>query len=160
MRTEADLRSEHAHPARGSPRLSLTGVSSVRLESETQGCGAGARLVAVPHPQVVPDVSKRIVTALPTPDRLAQWLRGVLRTLGSVLYGMTVYDWVRELEKSRAEQERLFMVIVYGDLLGIPILPPYYSLRLLPFIVEPSRNWRRSLLRERDLTDRIDQEIG
>jgi hypothetical protein len=100
------------------------------------------------------------MTARPASQRLALWLRRTLHTFGEILYGMTVYDWVRELEKSRNQQERLFTVIVYGDLFGVPILPPYYSLRLLPFIVEPSRNWRRSLLRERDLTDLIDQEIG
>ena len=69
-------------------------------------------------------------------------------------------DWVHELQKARNEQERLFTLIVYGDLLGIPILPPYYSLRLLPFMVPTLKNCRRSMLRERDLTDLIDQEIG
>jgi hypothetical protein len=81
-------------------------------------------------------------------------------TLGEVIYGMTVYDWVHELQKARNEQERLFTLIVYGDLLGIPILPPYYTLRLLPFLVPSLENWRRSMLRERDLTDLINQEIG
>ncbi len=83
-----------------------------------------------------------------------------LRTLREVIYGMTVYDWVHELEKARHEQERLFTLIIYGDLLGVPILPPYYTLRLLPFMVPTFENWRRSMLRERDLTDLIDQEIG
>ncbi|OGO20215.1 MAG: hypothetical protein A2Z14_10685 [Chloroflexi bacterium RBG_16_48_8] len=73
---------------------------------------------------------------------------------------MTVYDWVHELQKARNEQERLFTFIVYGDLLGIPVLPPYYSMRLLPFIVPAFKNWQRSMLRERDFTDIIDQEIG
>jgi len=81
-------------------------------------------------------------------------------TLVEVIYGMTVYDWVHELQKARNEQERLFTLIVYGDLLGIPILPPYYTLRLLPFLVPSLENWRRSMLRERDLTDLINQEIG
>jgi hypothetical protein len=73
---------------------------------------------------------------------------------------MTIYDWVRELEKARNEQDRLFTLIVYGDLLGIPLLPPYYTLRLIPYIVPNLEGWRRSMLRERDLTDLIDQEIG
>jgi hypothetical protein len=95
-----------------------------------------------------------------TLKRLETAIQEVLRTLGEVIYGMTVYDWVHELEKARNEQERLFTLIVYGDLLGVPILPPYYTLRLLPFIVPTLENWRRSMLRERDLTDLIDQEIG
>ncbi len=95
-----------------------------------------------------------------TLKRLETTIQEVLRILGEVIYGMTIYDWVHELEKARNEQERLFTLIVYGDLLGVPILPPYYTLRLLPFIVPTLENWRRSMLRERDLTDLIDQEIG
>lgn len=83
-----------------------------------------------------------------------------LRTLRDVIYGMTLYEWGREMEKARGEQERLFTLIVYGDLLGVPILPPYYYLRLLPYIVPSMEGWRRSMLRERDLTDLFDQDIG
>jgi hypothetical protein len=93
-------------------------------------------------------------------DRLLSIVKKVIRTIREVIYGMTVYDWVHELNKARHEEERLFTLIVYGDFLGIPILPPYYSLRLLPYLVPMYENWRRSMLRERDLTDFFDQEIG
>ena len=45
------------------------------------------------------------------------------------------------------------MLIVFGDLVGLPLLPPYYAMRLLPHIVQTIETWERSLLRERDLTD-------
>lgn len=77
-----------------------------------------------------------------------------------VVYGMTVYEWVRESKKARRELERIFILIVFGELLGVPILPPYYTLRLLPYVVPRLERWRRSMLRERDLTDLFDQEIG
>ena len=96
----------------------------------------------------------------PTLKKLETAAEKGLQILREVIYGMTVYDWVHELEKARHEEERLFTLIVYGDLLGIPILPPYYTLRLLPFLVPTLENWRRSMLRERDLTELIDQEIG
>jgi hypothetical protein len=82
-------------------------------------------------------------------------LRDLARVLGEVFYGMTVYDMVRELNKARASSEHLFVLTVFGDLLGVPILPPYYSLRLLPYIVPSLDTWRCSMLRERDLTDLI-----
>jgi hypothetical protein len=88
--------------------------------------------------------------------RISTLLRKSLSTLREFFYGMIVYEWVRELQKERSQRERLFVLIVYGDLLGVPILPPYYSLRLLPYIVPTFENWRRSMLRERDLTDLID----
>lgn len=87
-------------------------------------------------------------------------LRELVRALGQVIYGMTIYDMVRELNKARASLEHLFILAVFGDLLGVPILPPYYSLRLLPYIVPTLETWRRSMLREKDLTDLFDQEIG
>ncbi len=93
-------------------------------------------------------------------ERLLHIVKKVIRTIREVLYGMTVYDWVHELNKARHERERLFTLIVYGDFLGVPILPPYYSLRLLPFLVPMYENWRRSMLRERDFTDLFGQEIG
>lgn len=87
-------------------------------------------------------------------------IRGTVRGAGEIIYGMTVYEWVRECRKSRGELERIFILIVYGELLGVPILPPYYVLRLLPYAVPRIESWRRSMLRERDLTDLFDQDIG
>lgn len=84
----------------------------------------------------------------------------VFNTLREILYGMTIYDWVLELEKARNEQDRLFTLIVFGDLLGVPILPPIYTLRLLPHIIPSLECWKRSMLRERDFTDLFNQEIG
>ena len=46
-----------------------------------------------------------------------------------------------------------FILITMGDLLGIPILPPYYSLRLLPHVTPQVTSWKRRMLRERDITD-------
>jgi hypothetical protein len=93
-------------------------------------------------------------------ERAANFSRQTIKTLREVLYGMTVYDWVHQLEKARSEENRLFTLIVYGDLLGIPILPPYYTLRLIPYLVPMLWTWRRSMLRERDFTDLFDQDIG
>ncbi len=87
-------------------------------------------------------------------------LRTLARTIGEIIYGATVYDWVRELEKERGMVERLFVLAVFGDFLGVPILPPYYALRLLPYVVPAIEGWRHSMLRERDFVDLFDGEIG
>lgn len=76
------------------------------------------------------------------------WLR-------DFIYGMTYFEMEKELRRQRADLEHLFVLISFGDLLGVPILPPYYSLRLLPFIVPLLQVWRRRMLREKDLTDLI-----
>jgi len=82
-------------------------------------------------------------------DRLHQTGRGAI----AVLYGMSTYEWAQSMRRDRAELERLFFLITFGDLIGLPLLPPYYTMRLLPFITPVVRRWKRDLLRERDLSD-------
>lgn len=82
-----------------------------------------------------------------------------LRRLGlgvrDLLYGMAGHDMTRFALKTRGSMEHLFILITMGDLLGVPILPPYYSLRLLPYVVPQISTWKRRMLRERDLTDAL-----
>ncbi len=91
--------------------------------------------------------------------RLPEQACAFVKMLGEMLYGATVYEMVRDLKKERGMIERLFILVVFGDVLGVPILPPYYALRLLPHVVPNIEGWRHSMLRERDLTDLCDQEI-
>lgn len=85
--------------------------------------------------------------------------RSVSRALADMFYGATLYEMVRDLNKERAQLEHLFVLVVFGDMLGVPILPPYYTLRLLPYVVPLINGWRVRMLRERDITDLCDQEI-
>ena len=87
-------------------------------------------------------------------------IHSLAHALGEIVYGMSVYDIVRGLNKERGMIERLFILTVFGDVLGVPLLPPYYALRLLPYVVPNIESWRYSMLRERDLTDLCDQEIS
>ena len=86
-------------------------------------------------------------------DGLLQTLERIRGALREFLYGLTVHELDVETRRSRAELENLFMLIVFGDLIGLPILPPYYCMRLLPYILPGVQRWKRSVLRERDLTD-------
>lgn len=85
-------------------------------------------------------------------SQLRKRLRALDRWLRGFIYGMTYFEMEKELRKQRADLEHLFLLISFGDLLGLPILPPYYSLRLLPFIVPMISSWRQRMLREKDLT--------
>jgi len=80
-------------------------------------------------------------------------LRGLFKNVEEVIYGMAAHDMSRYALRTRASMEHLFILITMGDLLGIPILPPYYSLRLLPYVVPQISTWKRRMLREKDLTD-------
>ncbi len=69
------------------------------------------------------------------------------------LYGMSAYEFDQHALEMRRSLEALFMLIVFGDLVGVPILPSYYGLRLLPHVVPQVATWKRRVLRERDLAD-------
>ena len=75
------------------------------------------------------------------------------RTLREVMYGFTIHELHVELRKERGHLDQLFMLVVFGDLVGLPLLPPYYSMRLLPHILPTVNAWKRSILREKDITD-------
>lgn len=81
-------------------------------------------------------------------SKVWEWVTGFF-------YGMFLYDAERVFRRQRADLEHLFVLISFGDLLGVPILPPYYSLRLLPYIVPLINRWRYRMLREKDLTDLV-----
>ena len=51
------------------------------------------------------------------------------------------------------------MVVVVGDMIGLPVIPPYYSLRLLPFVTPNVLTWKRRVLREREFTDLHDSHL-
>ncbi len=69
------------------------------------------------------------------------------------LYGMMGMEIANHALEMRSSLESLFMLGTVGDMLGVPILPPYYSLRLLPYVIPQIATWKRRVLREREFTD-------
>ncbi len=80
-------------------------------------------------------------------------LKRLWQGISETVYGMAAHDMSRAALRTRASMEHLFILITMGDLLGIPILPPYYSLRLLPYVVPQIATWKRRMLREKDVAD-------
>ena len=75
------------------------------------------------------------------------------------LYGMLGLEFAQHAMEMRASLESLFMLVTVGDMLGVPVLPPYYSLRLLPYVVPQIATWKRRVLREREFTDEHDYHL-
>ncbi len=80
-------------------------------------------------------------------------LKNIARVLRQIMYGMTLHELDLEIKKEKGSMDNIFMLSIFGDLVGLPLLPPYYSMRLLPYIVPSIQKWKRRLLREKDLTD-------
>jgi hypothetical protein len=87
------------------------------------------------------------------PPERPKGFRGAVAALREITYGMAAHDMTRSALRTRASMEHLFILTTMGDMLGVPILPPYYSLRLLPYAVPQIATWKRRMLREKDLTD-------
>lgn len=86
---------------------------------------------------------------------LAQIIEKIQNGFGEIFYGMALYEIERSHRRQRGALEHLFILVMFGDIVGVPILPPYYCMRLLPFIVPEIKGWQRRLARERDYLDAI-----
>ena len=76
-----------------------------------------------------------------------------LKAAREFIYGMVGLETVQVALKTRGSLEHIFILITMGDLLGVPILRPYYSLRILHYVVHRVDAWKHRMLREKDLTD-------
>jgi hypothetical protein len=75
------------------------------------------------------------------------------QALREFLYGMTGYEFEQQTAEMRGSMESLFILTLFGDLIGVPVLPPYYALRLFPHVAPQMHAWKRRVLRERELGD-------
>ncbi len=89
----------------------------------------------------------------PAPRRLPRGTRRWLEGLREFAFGMTGYEFARHAIETRASMENLFLLTLAGDMLGVPVIPPFYSLRVLPYVVPQIEAWKRRVLREREFTD-------
>jgi len=82
-----------------------------------------------------------------------------LKAIREFLFGMMGLEFTSHAMEMRASLESLFMLGTVGDMIGVPVLPPYYSLRLLPYIVPNIATWKRRVLREREFSDEHDYHL-
>jgi len=75
------------------------------------------------------------------------------------LYGLTGYEFARYAVERRRELESIFMIVTLGDLIGVPVLPPIYSLRLLPYVVPEIGMWKRCLARRKEFWEREEYDL-
>jgi hypothetical protein len=84
-------------------------------------------------------------------NSLSASLRQWWEALKDFLYGFFVYGMIQEVIGRRRKRERIFFVLVVGDLLGVPMFPGYYRFRLLPYCLPRLDPWRRHMLGPKDL---------
>ncbi len=92
-------------------------------------------------------------------QRLGAPLAGLAAALREFAYGMTGYEFARHAVETRAALENIFLLVLAGDMIGVPVMPPYYSMRLLPYVVPDIVTWKRRVLREREFSDDHDYHL-
>jgi hypothetical protein len=90
---------------------------------------------------------------------LAAELKGSPKVVREIMYGLLLYEPVLVMRKERGHMDNLFMLVIFGDMIGLPLLPPFYSLRLLPHIIPSIKKWKRRILREKDVTDFVAHDL-
>ncbi len=78
-------------------------------------------------------------------------IKRVIIDIKDFMYGFFIESAVDLLEKEAYEQEDLYMLLLFSDLLGIPNPVSYYTMELLPYIAEDMENWETRMLRKREV---------
>lgn len=82
-----------------------------------------------------------------------------MQALRNFIYGMTGYEFARHALETRRELESIFMIVTLGDLIGVPVMPPVYSLRLLPYIAPEIEQWKRLMARRKEFWEREEFDL-
>lgn len=85
--------------------------------------------------------------------------KNFLTAVREFMFGMVGMEFAGHALEMRASLESLFMLVTVGDMIGVPVLPPFYSLRLLPYMVPNVAVWKRRVLRQREFTDEHDYHL-
>lgn len=75
------------------------------------------------------------------------------------LFGMVGLEFAQHALEMRGSLESIFMLVTLGDMIGVPVIPPFYSLRLLPYVVPDIAKWKRRVLRDKEFSDEHDYHL-
>lgn len=75
------------------------------------------------------------------------------------MYGLTGRQFVHHALEMRQDAEALFLLATVGDLASLPIMPPIYSLCLLPYLVPEIAAWKRQLVRPKEFWEKEEFDL-
>jgi len=79
------------------------------------------------------------------------WIKGIR----DYLKGLFLYGLMGHFYAEKRSADNLFMLGLFGSLIGFPHLFNYYHLRFLPYCMKNLHPWRKRILKERDFFDQI-----
>ncbi len=85
----------------------------------------------------------------------AAMLSSWIKTIKDYLVGFFFYGQLSYLYSEKRCLDNLFMLGLFGNLIGFPSLFNYYHLRLMPYYIRRLKPWKRKILKERDFFDQV-----
>jgi hypothetical protein len=83
----------------------------------------------------------------------------MMQAIRQFVYGMTGHEFARHALEARRELESVFMIVTLGDLIGLPVMPPVYALRLLPYVAPEIEKWKRKTARRKEFWEREEFDL-
>ena len=80
-------------------------------------------------------------------------LSRIIKNVRDFFFGATAFEIQQTVQQEKLARMDLILLFSFGDLLGIPVFPPYYSLRLLPYFHPAFASWKKRMVKEKDLTE-------
>ena len=75
------------------------------------------------------------------------------KILKDLLFGAAYLEIEQTVRQEKLSRLDVLLLFSFGDLLGVPVFPPFHSLRLLPYLFPALDSWKKRMLKERDLTE-------
>ncbi|AEA12750.1 hypothetical protein TUZN_1274 [Thermoproteus uzoniensis 768-20] len=73
------------------------------------------------------------------------------------LFGAFLLDLYRETAKAHRQLLTVTEFLVFGEFVGVPLLSTYYALRLLPYFVGDLYDFKREIMKDRDVMEEISE---
>ncbi|MGH7766735.1 MAG: hypothetical protein ACREQP_04720 [Candidatus Binatia bacterium] len=83
----------------------------------------------------------------------------MMQAIRQFIYGMTGHEFARHALEARRELESVFIVVTLGDLIGLPVMPPVYALRFLPYVAPEIEKWKRQMSRRKEFWEREEFDL-
>jgi hypothetical protein len=80
-----------------------------------------------------------------------------VRAAKDYLKGFFLYGIIKGVYEEKRCLHNLFMLSLFGKTIGFPHLFNYYHLRLMPLYMRGFDRWKKDVLREKDMFDRINE---
>jgi hypothetical protein len=73
--------------------------------------------------------------------------------LKDFFFGATSFEIEQTVRHEKLTRHDLILLFSFGDLLGVPVFPPYHALRLLPYFYPALNSWKKRMVKPKDLSE-------